>query len=438
MKYKRDWGRLGLSCSEWKEVCIGNIINFNPRENIPINQIAKKIPMETLAPFSKYISSYTLTNFNGGTKFRNGDTLFARITPCLENGKTSQVTILDEDEIGFGSTEYLVLRAIPQITDKDFIYYLFVTPYIRNIAIKSMVGSSGRQRVQLDVLKSIYIFLPPISEQKEIAATLSCIDDKIELNNRINKNLEEMAQAIFKRWFVDFEFPDENGNPYKSSGGEMVESELGRIPKRWEVVKIGDMHIKISDFVANGSFALLKQNVNVYDNINYAYFIRNTDLKSNVFEKYVDEHSYNFLSKTKLFGNEVIISNVGDVGSVFLCPTLSKPMTLGNNIIMIKSENITNYNYFMYILFKYSYGQDLIKSITGGSAQPKFNKTDLKSLKITLPTDNILNEFNIIIEKVFKKRNYNLQEVETLAKLKDSLLPKLMSGEIRVPCEEAV
>lgn len=114
-----------MSFSEWEEVKLGDVIIFNPRESIAKNQLAKKIAMEKLKPYTKFIDDFEFTEFKGGTKFRNGDTLLARITPCLENGKTSQVTILDNNnEVGFGSTEYIVLREKVGVTDKDFIYYL--------------------------------------------------------------------------------------------------------------------------------------------------------------------------------------------------------------------------------------------------------------------------------------------------------------------------
>jgi restriction endonuclease S subunit len=184
---RKRLGRLGMSSNGWKEVKMGDVISFNPRESIGKKQMAKKIAMENLKPFTKFIDQYELAPFNGGAKFRNGDTLLARITPCLENGKTSQVTILDNDEIGFGSTEFIVFRAEAGITDKDYIYYLSISPSLREIAIKSMIGSSGRQRVQQRVLKDINLSLPPLSEQKAIAATLSCLDDLIELNNRTTR-----------------------------------------------------------------------------------------------------------------------------------------------------------------------------------------------------------------------------------------------------------
>ncbi|MEA5146823.1 MAG: restriction endonuclease subunit S, partial [Candidatus Limiplasma sp.] len=215
-----------MRCEGWRSSRIVDMVSFSPRETLPKNKLAKKVAMEKLSPFQKAIDGFELNNFNGGTKFRNGDTLLARITPCLENGKTAKVSILEEGEVGFGSSEYIVMRNKPGITDADFVYYLATSPAFRELAIKSMVGTSGRQRVQQDLIESAVMSFPPLPEQRAIAATLSCLDDKIELNNRMNKTLEEMAQAIFKSWFVDFE-------PFQD--GEFVDSELGRIPKGWRV-----------------------------------------------------------------------------------------------------------------------------------------------------------------------------------------------------------
>lgn len=157
---------------------LDEIIEFNPKENIAKKRLAKKIPMDNLNCFTKYIKSYSLEEYNGGMKFRNGDTLLARITPCLENGKTSKVTILDENEVGFGSTEYIVMRSKRDISDEDFIFYLAISPMFRDIAIKSMTGTSGRQRVQLDVVKNTEMLVPSYQEQVKIGKILSNIDKK--------------------------------------------------------------------------------------------------------------------------------------------------------------------------------------------------------------------------------------------------------------------
>lgn len=179
------------------------------------------------------------------------------------------------------------------------------------------------------------------------------------------------------------------------------------------------------------SFASLKANVTLYQEPNYAYFIRNTDLKSGTFEVFVDEHSYRFLSKSTLYGGEIIISNVGDVGSVFLCPKLDKPMTLGNNIIMLRTEK-KNLQYYLYIWFKWLHGQSLIQRIKGGSAQPKFNKTDFKNLPVFLPDDALLEQFHQTVKPMFELIDINNAESQSLIATRDTLLPKLMNGEIDI------
>ncbi|MCM1316510.1 MAG: restriction endonuclease subunit S, partial [Prevotella sp.] len=180
--------------AEWTNRKFKDIVTFNPKENIKKSSLAKKVTMDMLKPFCRDITKFEFTEFKGGTKFRNGDTLMARITPCLENGKTAKVNILEDDEIGFGSTEYIVFRAVEGVTNEDFIYYLVCSPIVRNPAIKSMVGSSGRQRVQTDVLQNLEICIPDLVTQCKIGSLLQSLDDKIEINNRINKNLEEQAQ----------------------------------------------------------------------------------------------------------------------------------------------------------------------------------------------------------------------------------------------------
>lgn len=167
---------------------LSEIAYFNPTETLKKGALVKKIPMDVLQPFCRDIPSFELAEFSGGTKFRNGDTIMARITPCLENGKTAKVNVLEDDEVGFGSTEYIVFRAKEGIVDEDYLYYLVCSPFVREIAIKSMVGSSGRQRVQTDVVKNIEVCLPKLMEQKKIGSLLKAIDDKIEFNSKINNN----------------------------------------------------------------------------------------------------------------------------------------------------------------------------------------------------------------------------------------------------------
>jgi type I restriction enzyme S subunit len=164
-------------------------VEFNPTERLPKGTIAKKVSMDKLSPFSRDIPFWEVAPYGGGTKFRNGDTIMARITPCLENGKIAQVNILDDNEVGYGSTEFIVWRAREGVTDRNFVYYLSQSPDIRDVAVKSMVGTSGRQRVQQAVLDNYEIDLPPLPVQREIGATLSALDAKIAANTAINHNL---------------------------------------------------------------------------------------------------------------------------------------------------------------------------------------------------------------------------------------------------------
>ena len=173
---------------EWQWIKCEDFMLFNPTEKLAKGTVGKKVSMDKITPHTKEISSYDVEEFKGGTKFKNGDTLMARITPCLENGKISQVNFLDEEEIGFGSTEFIVLREKEGISDKEFIYYLSQYYLFKNTAISSMIGSSGRQRVQNDVLKSLELQLPPLEIQRNIGKILSQIDKKIKLNNKINNN----------------------------------------------------------------------------------------------------------------------------------------------------------------------------------------------------------------------------------------------------------
>lgn len=162
--------------NNWKETKLMDFMLFNPKEKLDRDIRVKKISMDKLQPFTRDINHYEYAFFRGGVKFRNGDTLMARITPCLENGKIAQVGVLDKNEIGFGSTEFIVVREIEGVSNNKFIYYLVCSPLVRDIAIQSMVGSSGRQRVQQNVLEELELRLPSLPEQKAIAATLSCLE----------------------------------------------------------------------------------------------------------------------------------------------------------------------------------------------------------------------------------------------------------------------
>ncbi|HHT11407.1 MAG TPA: restriction endonuclease subunit S [Candidatus Atribacteria bacterium] len=422
-----------MSFSEWREVALKDVIEFNPKESIKKGTITKKIGMDKLAPFQRKIDGFELEAFKGGSKFRNGDTLLARITPCLENGKTAQVTILDDDEVAFGSTEYIVLRHKIGITDNNYIFYLALSQYVRDTAIKSMTGTSGRQRAQTDVIENTKIMLPPLDEQTAIAHILSTLDDKIEVNNQINKTLENMAQAIFKQWFVDFEFPNEDGEPYKSSGGEMVESELGMIPKGWRVDSLGNL-LDVQKGLSYKGKHLVEEGVPMINlgTINPGGGYRQEKIKfynGDFKDRHMVKPGDLVIANTDMTQDRVIL------GSPCLVPDFEcEKIIFTHHIFAIRNLKIPRN--FLYYYFKSKDFRERAEGYATGTTVLALPQKGVVGIDLYLPNVDILERFNELIQSFIDKMNNLDKENELLKRIRDVLLPKLMSGEIRVPLDE--
>lgn len=409
-----------MSKTEWKEVRLGDFVQFQNgfafkssdfKEFGDYKVVKIKELKDGLVKFFDDTASVSATNISEKYVLKKGDVIFALTgDPVSKSNPSSwvgRVSIYNKS-IPAVLNQRTCKAICSNKIDSTFLYYHFRLWENFYLLASKATGSASQANISTNTIADTLISLPPLAEQQRIAKILSSLDDKIELNNAINRNLEEQAQAIFKNWFIDFE-------PF---GGEM--------PGDWNETRIGDLPIYVTDYVSNGSFASLKENVSLLQNDGFAYFIRNTDLKVGDFNTFVDEHSYHFLEKSKLFGGEIIISNVGDVGSVFLCPKLNKPMTLGNNIIMLRCLKDFQ-NYFFYMWFKWFDGQISIKNVTGGSVLQKFNKTDFKNIKIHMPLDESLERFNASISPFINKIEENAKENQRIARVRDELLPKLMS-----------
>ena len=386
-----------MTSKEWKTYKLSDFMEFNPRETLAKGTIAKKIAMENLQPFCRDVCQYEYAPYNGGVKFKNGDTIMARITPCLENGKTSKVNILEDNEIAFGSTEYIVFRKRDNISDENFIYYLVTSPKIREIAIKSMVGSSGRQRVQADVLADLELELPPLEIQEKIARVLSSLDDKIELNNKINQNLEQQAQAIFKSWFVDFE-------PF---GGKM--------PDDW---KVGNLY-EIANVTMGQSPDGKSYNENGYGEVFYQG-------RAEFGSRYPTRRLYTTEPKRMANAGDILMSVRAPVGDINVA--LEK-CCIGRGLASISSRD--NFNSFiLYTLMNLKRSFDIYNA--EGTVFGAINKDSLNSIEVIIPTKEEIYKFEEIASNLDKKIRQNTIEVQKLQKIRDTLLPKLMSGEIDV------
>ena len=188
--------------AEWDVYKFSDFVEINPQVALPANESISFVEMKDLNESRKHCFPSTEKPKGGGSRFQNGDTLFARITPCLENGKICQVKGL-KNNVGFGSTEFLVFRGKKGISDNDFVYYLSRWEEVRAHAETNMEGSSGRQRVSKECFNDLVITLPPLDEQKRIARVLSSLDDKIDLLNRENATLEALAETFFRHHFIE-------------------------------------------------------------------------------------------------------------------------------------------------------------------------------------------------------------------------------------------
>ncbi|MFS1427054.1 restriction endonuclease subunit S [Vibrio splendidus] len=370
----------------------------------------------------------------------------------VRTGKPGTTCVVPADLVEANCSDIVIARVNAKLLNPHYLAY-FMNAMAHGQVNAHVVGAV-QQHFNVGSAKKIEIPLPSILEQEKVVNVLKALDDKFKLNNQINQTLEQMAQAIFKSWFVDFdpvktkmngEQPKGMDAPFLSKTvaslfpEKLVESELGLIPEGWEVTNVGDF-TDTFDYVANGSFAALKANVDLFDEPNEVIYVRTTDFNKGFKNelKYTDEPSYQFLSKSKLYGHETIISNVGDVGTVFRAPSwYDMPMTLGSNAMGIVSEGANSYIYYM---FKSHIGQHLLDGITSGSAQMKFNKTSFRKLRVVLPSKGVLAKFEELEASLWAKHASNQKESLHLEKLRDTLLPKLLSGEIdleNLPVEQA-
>jgi len=385
---------------EWKEVTLGDFMQCNPKRTIKKGQKARKITMDLLIPHSKTIRNWNYEPYSGGAKFQNGDTIMARITPCLENGKHAFVSILDKGEIAYGSTEYFVFCGKEEVSDNDFVYYLTKTPLFRDTAIKSMVGSSGRQRAQMDVLENLKMLVPKdISDQRRIASILSSLDRKIELNNKINADLEEMAQAIFKNWFVDFE-------PFKD--GKFVDSELGMIPEGWKVGSLGDF---CNVFTG-------KKNTNqAIEKGLYPFFSCAPEpLASN-------DAIFN--------GKAIIIAGNGSYTGRTSFYNGGFDLYQRTYACTIREQDKENLMIFFYHMMKQFFEPTKMGG-TRGSSIPYIVMGDITQQKFPYSKDWLIRFSNIANSMMDRKLRIDKENFR-LSLLRDTLLPRLMSGELEVP-----
>ena len=386
------------------------VFDINPKLKLNKNQKIDFVEMKNIESGKRSVVSEYKKEFKGsGSKFEKGDTLFARITPCLENGKISRY---DGPGTAFGSTEFIVIRGKEGITLSNFAYYYSTWEKFREFCIQNMIGSSGRQRVPVDALDNWIVSLPSLQEQKEIADLLDSLDSKIELNKKMNKTLEEIAKTLFKSWFIDFDpvRAKAEGRPTGLSKeicdlfpDSFENSELGEIPRGWKAGNLGT---------------------------------------------FIEPKRGKVITKSKIKPGEVPVVAGGTKPPYYhsesnaLAPivTISASGTAGYVNIYYEdiwasdcsyiNKEVTDFVFFAHSFL--SINQERIYDLRHGAVQQHVYPKDLIELEMVTPPTSIIEDYENKVSTFHERIKCNLEEIKTLQSLRDLLLPKLISGELRI------
>ena len=411
---------------------LSNLIDFNPKRPLVKGATAPFIEMADLPEGEREVAQIGKRVFNGGgSKFANGDTLFARITPCLENGKTAKVSGLDSAVVAHGSTEFIIMSAKDKECDEEFVYYLARLPEFRAFAKGRMEGTSGRQRVSWQALAGFEIGDIEKHERKEIGSILASLDDRIAANRRVNKTLETMARTLFKDWFVNFGPVRAKMEGRRPPGLTTEIAALfpdslddGGKPVGWMASCIGD-EVK----VAGGATPSTKEPG--YWNDGTHHWATPKDLSSLISpvllatERRITDKGLARISSGLLPVGTVLLSSRAPIGYLAIAEV---PTAINQGFIaMTCNQTLPN----LFVLFWCKERMDLIVGNANGSTFQEISKTNFKPIPVVLPSKPVLDAFVVAVNPMYRVLVSNLREIQSLVKLRDSLLPKLMFGEMR-------
>lgn len=372
--------------SKWEEKRLEDIIDVNPPVKLKKGEFYPFIDIDKVSPIRRLVTNKEVKIYDGqsSSKFCNGDTVFSRITPCLENRKIAKVSI--NGDAAFGSTEFYVFRAKKKKADERFTYYLTSSDAVVLPAINSMTGASGRQRADKRFIRRLKLNLPDLPTQERIADILSNYDDLIEANNRRIELLEQAAQELYKEWFVRFRFP----------GHETVKFENG-LPEGWRFGKLRDL----LHFGAGKTRPEPGSSHPIYG--------------GNGILGYCDYYNNE---------NTIIIGRVGAYcGTVYY--EREKCWVSDNALYAVSKNNAPFYNY--YLLKNMNLNTRQV-----GTGQPLLTQGLLNKLKIIIPLSLLIKRYNASVSDLLEQQNNLINQNKNLAAQRDLLLPRLMSGKLEV------
>ncbi len=381
---------------------LSNFVEINPSVKLTKGKEYPCVMMDEITPGRRYVNGENKRAYKGGSRFEKGDVLFARITPCLENGKIAQFM---GEGVGFGSTEYYIFREKDGVSDQGYIFYLACSDIIRKPAEKSMFGASGRQRADLGVVKDVEVPAPPLPVQRKIAVVLSAYDDLIKVNARRIRVLEAMAQSVYREWF-----------------GKVDGKSL---PRGWDMVKVGDAFgtlggstpsTKVPEYWEGGD-------INWYSpsdlTANKAMFICTSG------KKITQEGLKN--SSAKMFPPYcVMMTSRATIGVVSINTTTA--CTNQGFITCIPNDRVSAYQIYYWILDNL----ELIDSVASGATYKEIGRGEFREFDFVIPDETTKKKFDKILLPIGKQIEILLAKNANLRRTRDLLLPRLVSGEVDV------
>jgi type I restriction enzyme S subunit len=386
----------------WRKVKLGEILNFYNGK--------KKID----------------TNYNGKYNIYGASGIIGKSTEYLFEGESiilgrvgayCGITFYERDKI-WSTDNTIVAKTKTKANNLKYFYYL-----LKYLNLNKRASGSAQPLINQKLLSNIEVEIPALFTQKKIVSILSLLDEKIELNRKINQNLEEAAQTLFKRWFIDFEFPNEEGKPYKSSGGKMIESELGEIPEGWRVGKLGEI-IEI-----NPKENLKKLEKKIY--IEMKCLSETSSIISEYYEREFTGTGTKFKNKDTLMARITPCLENGKIGYV----NFLKDNDIGwgsTEFNILRSQNNLPKELSYFIARSKNFLDYAISNMNGSSGRQRVNGKILEEYNIVISPENIYKKFGKVSNSIMNQIENNRKEIEKLIELRDYLLPRLMSGEISV------
>lgn len=407
---------IGLIPEDWEIKSIEKIANINMScisKNYPYKEI-EYIDI-TAVDKGRILEARTLTLSEAPSRakriIKDNDIIISTVRPNLKhfafikNAKPNSIV----------STGFAVITA--QNSIPEYLYFYITTDkYTNFLSAIADSHTSTYPAFNPDVIEKSKIPCPPLPEQKAIAKVLSDLDSKIENLQNQNETLQKIGEAIFKHWFIDFEFPNEEGKPYKSSGGEMVDSELGKIPKGWEIGKLGQI-------------------IENFDSKRIPLSSREREKRKGIYPYYGATKIMDYIDDFIFDGTYLLMAEDGSVVDEKGYPVLQYvwgKFWVNNHTHIIKGKDVST-EYIFLLLSK----TKVDKYVTG-AVQPKINQANMNSIPILIPKKEIICMFDKIIQNVFLKKKIIFEQIKSFKNIRDSLLPKLMSGKIRVPIENVI